>query len=72
MTAEQKLINSQIRHALVTGALPFTVIDSPERDGRIRNLVYQIGVQIGCKFKVEKKGYGVWIIDIASGKVAKK
>ena len=72
MTTDQKLINSQIRHALATGALPHIVVDSPERDGRIRNLVYQIGVQIGCKFKVEKKGDGVWSIDIASEKGAKK
>ena len=72
MTTEQKLINSQIRHALATGALPHIVVDSPEREGRIRNIVYQMGVKMGEKFKVEKKGYGVWSIDIASEKMAKK
>lgn len=66
MTTEQKIINAQIRHALATGALPHTVTDSPEREGRIRNIVYQMGVKLGCKFKVEKKGHGIWRITTVS------
>ena len=72
MTTEQKIINAQIRHALTTGALPIEVTDAPERDGAIRNLVYETGVNVDKKFTVTKKGVGLWIIDIASERMAKK
>ena len=66
MTTEQRIINAQIRHALTTGAVPIEITDAPERDGAIRNLVYETGVKVGCKFKVEKKGRGIWRITTAS------
>ena len=72
MTTEQKIINAQIRHALTTGALPIEITDAPERDGAIRNLVCETGAKINKRFSVSKKGVGVWNIDIASGKMAKK
>ena len=72
MTTEQKIINAQIRHALTTGALPIEITDAPERDGAIRNLVYETGVKVDKKFTVAKKGVGVWSIDIASEGTAKK
>jgi hypothetical protein len=72
MTTEQRIINAQIRHALTTGAVPIEITDAPERDGAIRNLVYETGVKVGEKFTVTKKGVGVWSIDIASEKTAKK
>ena len=72
MTTEQRIINAQIRHALTTGAVPIEITDTPERDGAIRNLVYETGVKVDKKFTVTKKRVGVWSIDIASEKTAKK
>lgn len=72
MTTEQRIINAQIRHALTTGAVPIEITDAPERDGAIRNLVYETGVKVGEKFTVAKNGVGVWIIDIASERTVKK
>lgn len=66
MTTEQRIINAQIRHALTTGAVPIEITDAPERDGAIRNLVYETGVKVGKKFTVTKKGVGVWEITTAS------
>ena len=66
MTTEQKIINAQIRHALITGALPIEVTDAPERDGAIRNLVCETGAKINKRFSVTKKGVGVWEITTAS------
>lgn len=72
MTTEQRIINAQIRHSLTTGAVPIEITDAPERDAAIRNLVYETGVKVGKKFKVEKKGRGIWSIDIASERTVKK
>ena len=72
MTTEQRIINAQIRHALTTGAVPIEITDAPERDGAIRNLVYETGVKVDKKFTVTKKGVGIWSIDIASEKTVKK
>ena len=55
MTTEQRIINAQIRHALTTGAVPIEITDAPERDGAIRNLVYETGVKVGEKFTVTKR-----------------
>ena len=66
MTTEQKIINAQIRHALITGALPIEVTDAPERDGAIRNLVCETGAKINKRFSVTKKGVGIWEITTAS------
>lgn len=66
MTTEQKIINAQIRHALTTGALPIEIVDAPERDGAIRNLVCEMGAKINKRFSVSKKGVGIWEITTAS------
>jgi hypothetical protein len=65
MTPKQKLINSEIRHALRTGALPIEVADEPARDAAIRNIAYRVGVEMGMSFSVTRKSDGVWSIDIA-------
>ena len=72
MTTEQQIINAQIRHALKTGALPIEIVDAPERDGAIRNLLCETGAKINKRFSVTKKGVGIWIIDIACERMEKK
>ena len=65
MTPKQKLINSEIRHSLRTGALPIEVTDEPARDSAIRNIAYRVGIEMGMSFSVTRKADGVWSIDIA-------
>ena len=65
MTTEQQIINAQIRHALKTSALPIEIVDAPERDGAIRNLVCETGAKINKRFSVTKKGVGIWEITTA-------
>ena len=56
---EQKILNTRLRLALRTGALPFQFIDSQEKD--YRKIVYAIGVEVGKKFSANKDG-NVWTV----------
>ena len=56
---EQKILNTRLRLALRTGALPFRFIDSQEKD--YRKIVYAIGVEVGKKFSANKDG-GKWTV----------
>ena len=62
---EQKILNTRLRLALRTGALPFQFIDSQEKD--YRKIVYAIGVEVGKKFSANKDG-GKWTITVADRK----
>ena len=45
---EQKILNTRLRLALRTGALPFRFIDDQEK--HYRKIIYSTGVEVGKKF----------------------
>ena len=56
---EQKILNTRLRLALRTGALPFRFIDSQEKD--YRKIIYSPGMKVGKKFTANKDG-NVWTV----------
>ena len=56
---EQKILNTRLRLALRTGALPFRFIDDQEK--HYRKIIYSIGVEVGKKFTANKDG-NVWTV----------
>ena len=56
---EQKILNTRLRLALRTGALPFQFIDSQEKD--YRKIIYSTGIEVGKKFTANKDG-NVWTV----------
>lgn len=60
-TKEQKLQNAKIRLALRTGDLPYKFTDRYEKS--YRKIIYELGVELGIKFKVNKVGER-WTISI--------
>ncbi len=62
---EQKILNTRLRLALRTGALPFRFIDSQEKD--YRKIIYSTGIEVGKKFTANKDG-NVWTITVADRK----
>ena len=51
---EQKILNTRLRLALRTGALPFRFIDDQEK--HYRKIIYSTGVEVGKKFTANKDG----------------
>ena len=49
---EQKILNTRLRLALRTGALPFRFIDDQEK--HYRKIIYSTGVEVGKKFTANK------------------
>ena len=56
---EQKILNTRLRLALRTGALPFRFIDDQEK--HYRKIIYSTGVEVGKKFTANKDG-NVWTV----------
>lgn len=56
---EQKILNTRLRLALRTGALPFRFIDDQEK--HYRKIIYSTGVEVGKKFTANKNG-NVWTV----------
>ena len=63
---EQKILNTRLRLALRTGALPFRFIDDQEK--HYRKIIYSTGVEVGKKFTANKDG-NVWtVMEVADRK----
>ena len=58
---EQKILNTRLRLALRTGALPFRFIDDQEK--HYRKIIYSTGVEVGKKFTANKDG-NVWTVRV--------
>ena len=56
---EQKILNTRLRLALRTGALPFRFVDDQEK--HYRKIIYSTGVEVGKKFTANKDG-NVWTV----------
>ena len=56
---EQKILNTRLRLALRTGALPFRFIDDQEK--HYRKIIYSTGIEVGKKFTANKDG-DVWTV----------
>ncbi|NCD00452.1 MAG: hypothetical protein EOL95_12245 [Bacteroidia bacterium] len=56
---EQKILNTRLRLALRTGALPFRFIDDQEK--HYRKIIYSTGIEVGKKFTANKDG-NVWTV----------
>lgn len=56
---EQKILNTRLRLALRTGAMPFRFIDDQEK--HYRKIIYSTGVEVGKKFTANKDG-NVWTV----------
>ena len=56
---EQKILNTRLRLALRTGAMPFRFIDDQEK--HYRKIIYSTGVEVGKKFTANKNG-NVWTV----------
>ena len=57
--SEQKILNTRLRLALRTGALPFRFVDDQEK--HYRKIIYSTGVEVGKKFTANKDG-NVWTV----------
>ena len=56
---EQKILNTRLRLALRTGAMPFRFVDDQEK--HYRKIIYSTGVEVGKKFTANKDG-NVWTV----------
>ena len=56
---EQKILNTRLRLALRTGAIPFRFVDDQEK--HYRKIIYSTGVEVGKKFTANKNG-NVWTV----------
>ena len=56
---EQKILNTRLRLALRTGALPFRFIADQEK--HYRKIIYSTGVEVRKKFTANKDG-NVWTV----------
>ena len=56
---EQKILNTRLRLALRTGAMPFRFVDDQEK--HYRKIIYSTGVEVGKKFTANKNG-NVWTV----------
>ena len=56
---EQKILNTRLRLALRTGALPFRFVDDQEK--HYRKIIYSTGIEVGKKFTANKDG-NVWTV----------
>ena len=56
---EQKILNTRLRLALRTGAMPFRFIDDQEK--HYRKIIYSTGIEVGKKFTANKNG-NVWTV----------
>ena len=67
---EQKILNTRLRLALRTGALPFRFVDDQEK--HYRKIIYSTGVEVGKKFTANKDG-NVWTVrEVEDRKVERK
>ena len=62
---EQKILNTRLRLALRTGAMPFRFIDDQEK--HYRKIIYSTGVEVGKKFTANKDG-NVWTVREVEGR----
>ena len=56
---EQKILNTRLRLALRTGAMPFRFVDDQEK--HYRKIIYSTGIEVGKKFTANKDG-NVWTV----------